>query len=248
MAVVGVVVCGFAIGMAALLDYFKYRATAERIVERRLQFVGNSIENSIQSSLAIGIQFAEIGTLTSTLERERANDDLILGIDVFDNDGRLLYSTDRGRLSQPVAAGWLAAARKAGSSDWTVHDPAQPAVGVSLQNHFGLTIGHLALRYSHARVQAAAFAVGRELALNALAVFVAASLLATLALGAVMRGLERELGAVEDALRGGDAALATAAARRGPFAALLRRFVETVRAAEGQILDLRTRLHRGARP
>ena len=81
---------------------------------------------------------------------------------------------------------------------------------------------------------------------NALAVFGAASLLATLALTAVMRRLEREVGAVEEALRGGDAALAAAASRRGPFGAALRRFVETVRSAEGQILELRARLQRGA--
>jgi hypothetical protein len=63
MIAVAVAVCAFAIGMAGLLNYFKYRATASRIIEQRLTFTGKSIENSIQSSLALGLQFADLTTL-----------------------------------------------------------------------------------------------------------------------------------------------------------------------------------------
>jgi len=247
MVMVAVLVCLFAVGMAGLLNFFKYRSTAERIVRERMLVIGNVIDNSIQQSLALGLQFTELNTLAETLERERANDDLILGIDVFDNDGQPLYSTDRTRTSRVVPESWQAAARKAGSSDWVVRDSEDPAIGISVQNNFGLTIGHLALRYSQERVRAAALDVARELALNALMVFVGASLLAAFALSAVMRRLEREVGAVEAALRGGETALSAGAARRGPFATALRRFVDTVRSAEGQIVDLRARLQRGAR-
>ena len=46
-----------------------------------------------------------------TLERERATDDLILSIDVFDVNGHLLYSTDRLRSARPVPPAWLAATK-----------------------------------------------------------------------------------------------------------------------------------------
>ncbi|MCC6250774.1 MAG: hypothetical protein IT499_23835, partial [Rubrivivax sp.] len=64
---VAVVVCGFAVGMAGLLNYFKYRATANRLVTERLVVTGRSVENSIQSSLALGLQFSDIGTLPGIL-------------------------------------------------------------------------------------------------------------------------------------------------------------------------------------
>lgn len=248
MAVVAVVVCGFAVGMAGLLDYFKYRKTAEQLVEQRLHFIGQSIENSIQSSLAVGLQFADIGTLAATLERERAADGLILTIDVFDTDGRVLYSTDPKRVDRPAPLAWQAASRKAGSGDWAVREGGDAAVGGSVQNNFGLAIGDVALRYSSERVQADALGVARQLALNAFLVFVVASALATLALSRVMRRLERDIGNVEHALRAGDVGLAAVAQRRSPFGPALQRFIETVRQAESQIVELRARLQRGARP
>ena len=110
LIVVAVMVCGFAVGMAGLLNYFKYRAAADRILTDRLVVTGRLVENSIHSSLMLGLQFAEIGTLPGMLDRERATDDLILGIDVFDTEGHVLYSTDRLRATRPVPPAWIAAA------------------------------------------------------------------------------------------------------------------------------------------
>lgn len=245
MIAVAVAVCGFAVGMAGLLNYFKYRATASRIIEQRLTFTGKSIENSIQSSLSLGLQFADLGTLPAMLDRERATDDLILGIDIFDTEGRPLYSTDRMRAARPAPAAWQAAARKAHNSDWTVHADEESAVGVAIQNNFGLTIGHLALRYSEERVRQAAQAVARDLALDALGVFLVSSTLASLALLAVMRRLSRDMAGVEAALRADDPAHATLAPRRGPFAEALSRFNRTVAEAEAELADVRAQLRRG---
>src|SRR5947199_10635579 len=107
MVMVAILVCLFAVGMAGLLNFFKYRSIAERIIQERLVASGQLIENNIQSSLALGLSFADIGTLPGSLERERATDSLILSIDVLDDEGNLLYSTDRLRLARPVPAIWL---------------------------------------------------------------------------------------------------------------------------------------------
>lgn len=246
MIAVALAVCGFAIGMAGLLNYFKYRATASRIIEQRLTYTGKSIENSIRSSLSLGLQFADLTTLPDLLQRERASDDLIMGIDVFDTDGRPLYSTDPRRLAQPAPGAWLAAARKATERDWTVRAEEDSAVGVVLQNNFGLTIGHVALRYSDQRVRQAAQVVARDLALNSVSVFVAAAALASMALLAVMRRLGRDMQTVEDALRG-DAASAEAAAHRGPFQQALQQFTHTVRGAEAELAATRALLQTEAR-
>ncbi len=248
MAVVAVVVCGFAVGMAGLLDYFKYRRTAEQLMEQRLHYIGNSIEANIVASLAVGLQFSEIGTLPATLERARALDDLIVGIDILDTEGQILYSTDRPRTGTHASEQWLKAAQTANGADWVMHSGADRAVGNVLQNSFGLVIGQVALRYSGERVQAAALQVAGDLALNAVAVFAVASLLATVMLGWVMRKLESDIGSVEAAIRAGDAQLASPNVRRGPFGAALERFLGTVRHAEAQIVDMRGRLQRGVRP
>jgi hypothetical protein len=247
MIAVAVVVCGFAVGMAGLLNYFKYRSTANRLVAERLVVTGKSVEINIQSSLALGLQFSDIGTLPGTLERERATDTLIVGIDIFDTDGKVLYSTDRLRAARPMPAAWLAAARKAAKDeDWFADDEVESAAGIVVENNFGLTIGYLAVRYSSDRVREAANAVGRELALSTLGVFLVSSLLSSLAVLAVMKQLARDVLGVEAALRSGDAARAHVTAANGPFGAALQSFVQTTHAAEREIADLRARMQRGA--
>lgn len=240
---VAVVVCGFAVGMAGLLNYFKYRSTSDRLVTERLVVTGRSVENSIQSSLALGLQFSDIGTLPGILDREQATDSLIQGIDIFDTDGKLLYSTDRLRASRPVPKAWLAAARKAGDKgNWLVDNGEETAAGISVQNNFGLTIGYLALRFSGERVRDETYAVGREIALSSLLVFLAAAGLSSLALLTVMRRLGSDVGRVEAALRAGDSARATAIASRGPFGPSLLRFLKTTRLAEAEVARLRSLL------
>jgi hypothetical protein len=234
--------------MAGLLNYFKYRATADRIVKERLVFTGKQIEGSIQSSLALGLQFADLGTLPGMLERELDSDDLTVGIDIFDTEGRTLYATDRLRANKAAPVAWVAAARRAVDDEWEVHDAGEAAVGIAIKNNFGLTIGYLAVRYSEDQVRDAALTMARELALAAFAVFALAATLASLAMIGVTQRLASDVSAVEAALRAADPARAAVSMRRGPFATVLRRFVQTVAKAEGQIAELRVQLQRGGRP
>lgn len=249
MVVVAVVVCGFAVGMAGLLNYFKYRSTANRIVTERLVVTGKAVESSIQSALELGLQFADIATLPGTLDRERATDELIEGIDVFDTDGKMLYSTDRMRSNRPIPATWLAAAKKSGgAANWFVDTEQDAAAGISVKNNFGLTIGYLALRYSHDRVNDQAAAVGRQLALMTLVMFVLSASLSAFALLAVMRRLTGDVAMVEQALRSGTSTPAFLRASKGPFGRGLAHFVKTTRDVDARIAELRARLQRGANP
>jgi hypothetical protein len=246
MIVVAVLVCGFAVGMSGLLNYFKYRSTVHRIVNDRIVATGRLVENSIQASLLLGLQFGDIGTLPATLERERATDDVITGIDVFDTQGKVLYSTDRQRVSHAVPAAWLELARKAGAGNWQVEDSVESTTGISIENNFGLVIGYLALRHSNERVQRSTREAGRQLAIASFAVFVISAALSSLALLVVMRRLGRDVAAVESALRAVDPVRASTASGRGLFGQALQRFVETIRAAETEIASLRARMQRGA--
>jgi len=67
-------------------------------------------------------------------------------------------------------------------------------------------------------------------------------LLSSVALLAVLRRLDADVGKVEAALRAGDSARATALAARGPFGPSMQRFLKTTRLAEAQIARLRVQL------
>lgn len=245
MITVAVLVCLFAVGMAALLNYFKYRSTADRLITARLIVVGKGIENSIQASLALGLSFNELGMLPSLIERERKADPLILGIEVFDPEGKRLYSTSSLGTAQAAPASWLAAAHRKGDADWSVIDGDNSAVGLAIKNNFGLIVGYLALNYSRTSIDRDAHVVGKNLALASLGVCAAAAVLAALLLNLAMRGLERDMRVVEAALQHAGDAPPGAEINTGPFGPALVRFFDKARVAEVQIAALRGSLGRG---
>lgn len=243
MILVAVLVCLFAVGMAGLLNFFKYRSTSDRLIRDRLVVTGSGIESSIRSSLALGMQFSDLGTLPETLERERSTDELIRAIEVFDAEGRSMYSTDRLRSVRGVPPAWVVEAKEADGEHWMVKAGPNSAVGVPIRNSFGLVIGHVALRFNDAQIAETERAVARELLLISTVQFIFAAALASLALLAVMGGITRDLDAVEGRLvQGRDK---KQRALRGPFARPLTRFFDTVRGAEAQIAALRGRLDQG---
>jgi hypothetical protein len=197
---VALVVGFFAIGMSAFLNFFKYKSTFAEIVKERMLVVGRGIENAVQASLNVGLQFSELGTLPPLMQREMEADKLILGMDVFDPTGQVIYSTDPARAKREVPAGWLAASQRSKTTEWSAEEGEEIIAGISLKNSFDLTVGYLAMRYSRAYVDTASRAVGREiLAVSAIA-FLVVALVTPLALVVVIRRFERDLGVLESAV------------------------------------------------
>ena len=196
---VALVVSFFAVGMAAFLNYFKYKSTIGGIVKSRVLVVGRGIENSVQASLALGMQFTELSALPSQMEREAASDPLIQGIDVFDSTGQIIYSTDAASVGRSVDRAWTDAAAASKSTEWTGEAPGEYVAGISLKNNFDLTVGYLALRYSRDYVDRAAQAAARQIVVAALGAFVGIALVAPLALIVVIRRFERDLQVLETA-------------------------------------------------
>jgi hypothetical protein len=242
------VVCLFAVGMSGLLNFFKYRATADRLIKDRLVVTGSGIENSIRSSLMLGLQFSDIGTLPETMDRERSTDGLIRTIEVFDTDGKTLYSTDRLRAMRGVPPAWVEEGRGADGDYWMVKAGLNSAVGVPIKNSFGQVIGHVALRFDEAQLNESSMKVAHELLVNTLAIFAVSAVLASLAVLAVMNRVARDLRALEASLDAAPGARKVKAPARGPFARPLAHFFETVRRAESQIALLRGRLQTKAEP
>jgi len=196
---VALVVSFFAVGMSAFLNYFKYKSTISGIVKSRVLLVGRGIENSVQASLQVGMQFTEIGALPEMLRREQLSDPLLRGIDVFDAQGQIVYSSDRARVGQKVPAAWLLAAERSKSTEWSSEAAEDYVAGISVKNAFDLTVGFLALRYSRDEVDRAAAKAGGEILASALTAFAGVAVLAPLALIVVIRRFERDLRSLEAA-------------------------------------------------
>ena len=196
---VALVVSFFAVGMSAFLNYFKYKSTISGIVKSRVLLVGRGIENSVQASLQVGMQFNEIGTLPEVLKRELASDPLLRGIDVFDSQGVIVYSSDRPRVGQKVPDSWLQTAERSKATEWSAEAAEDYVAGISVKNSFDLTVGFLALRYAREEVDRAAAKAGGEILAASLTAFAGVAVLAPQALIVVIRRFERDLRTLEAA-------------------------------------------------
>ena len=137
--------------------------------------------------------------MNALLQREKASDRLIRGIDVFDQTGQILYSTERARVGEKVANIWTEAAARSKTTEWSTEATDEYVAGISLKNNFDLTVGFLAMRYSAEEVERAAKVAGREILLAAMFSFLGIALIAPLALIVVIRRFERDLRALEAA-------------------------------------------------
>jgi hypothetical protein len=197
---VALVVSLFAIGMVAFLNYFKYRATVAEMVQSRVLVVGRGIENSVQASLGLGLQFAEIATIPDLLRRERSTESLLRRIDIFDHNGKILYSTDAAQVGRRVPAEWTAAAARAKKAQWAVEERDMNVAGISLQNNFNLVVGYMALHYPRSYVDEAAARIGPDILVASLVAFGGVVLLMPLLLGIPFRRVEADFAAARETL------------------------------------------------
>ena len=196
---VALVVGFFAVGMSAFLNYFKYKSTISSIVKSRVLLVGSGIENSLQASIMVGMQFREIGTVTEMLRREQLSDPLLRGIDVYDEQGVVIYSSHPQRVGQKIPQAWIRAAEQSKSSDWSSEAAEDYVAGITVKNAFDLTEGFIALRYSRDEVDRASAKAGAEILAAALTAFAGVAVLAPIALIIVIRRFERDLRSLEAA-------------------------------------------------
>lgn len=239
---VALVVSFFAVGMAAFLNYFKYKSTINNIVKSRVLVVGRGIENSVQASLQLGMQFAELSQLPQLMQREKSSDRLVRGIDIFDTSGQVLYSTDRARVGQKVPGTWTASAQRSKTTEWATEETDAYVAGISVKNAFDLTVGYLALRYSREEVERAAATAGREILLAALASFAGIAIVAPLALIVVIRRFERDLRTLEVAASQLEDRSVPAPAAGSAFDVAIGHLRGSLREANKSLDDLRARL------
>jgi hypothetical protein len=239
---VALVVSFFAVGMSAFLNYFKYRSTIANIVKSRVLVVGRGIENSVQASLQLGMQFSELSQLPQLMQREKSTDRLVRGIDVFDYSGQVIYSTDRGRVGQKVPATWTQAAERSKTTEWTADESNEYVAGISVKNAFDLTVGFLALRYGRDEVDNAAAKAGREILLAAIASFLGIAIVAPLALIVVIRRFERDLRTLEAAASHLEDRAQPPASTGSSFDSAIGHLRASLRDANQSLDDLRAKL------
>ncbi|MCY4218349.1 MAG: hypothetical protein OXE41_06055 [Gammaproteobacteria bacterium] len=146
LVMVPILVIGITI--TSVLSLHKFSQTFSNLINSRFEFVTGEIRNGIQTQLDLGL-FLENLEITQILEEYQISDDQILSIEVFDNRGVVLHSSDSSSVSDLVPEEWINRWRlNSTSSSWTLQERNAGVVGVSIRNNLGQDIGSVVLRYS----------------------------------------------------------------------------------------------------
>ncbi|MCB1886333.1 MAG: MFS transporter [Rhodocyclaceae bacterium] len=148
LVVVALVVCLFGALMSTLLTRAKLQDGLSQIVEARVLAAGRELARSVERAQGLGLNLAELDTLPALLERHRAVDPLIGTIDVFDEAGQVIASSEPARAGAAVPDAVRRVAERAGETPWSAELDGERVAGVTLRTGFGLVIGHVGLRYA----------------------------------------------------------------------------------------------------
>jgi hypothetical protein len=115
--------------------------------ESRFQFSLNSVRAALEGGLHLGLLLPGLPGGQNLIDRRRAEERDILSIDVFDDAGRILFSTDSGGVAAQVPEAWRAPCLAARQTPWQSQDDIGALQCLSLVNAFDKTVGGVVMRY-----------------------------------------------------------------------------------------------------
>jgi hypothetical protein len=197
-------IVGSALALVGMLNFFRFEQTLRATTEMRLGFIAEDLKGNIQTGLDLGLDLSSMSNVQAIIDREAAADPGILGIDVFDDHARILFSSQKGAVERPIPDAWRSAIGSDDDAVWQASDHEQMVVGTRLTSNFGSDVGGVALRYSRASFEEQLqrmLDLLIRLGISTLIITALMSLVVSwLVLGATARRLARVRSAVENAL------------------------------------------------
>lgn len=193
----------FTQAIAVFLGSARFADVLSSLERSRTSFVAFTIKQKIEDRLNLGFALWQLRQVQDILELEKAREDQVLGIAVFDANGEVLFDTDRGSLGTRVPAPWLApladAGREPGRAFALREDDVQ-VVGMPLVNTLGKVEGAVALRTSAAALDQEMGRLWRGLAPDFLTVIAGFALFGVVASYLLLHRVVRRLVAMRDIL------------------------------------------------
>lgn len=119
--------------------------SAER--DARYGFVIASVQSRIEASIGLGLLLPGIRNTQDILEREKTYNAEVLSIDVFDDAGNLLFTTDRAGIGDKVPNEWLEECTERKDTVWHGHEVGAVVLCVPLVSPYDKVVGGVAMRY-----------------------------------------------------------------------------------------------------
>lgn len=220
-----------AVSLTGLLNHYEYRKYLGDVLRARHALVLQDIGHNMEAKLAIGQALDAVQGVDADMQASIAQDPQILSIEMFDDEGKVLYATDASLRGDLVSEDW-AAAWNAGAPVWSRLEADAHVVGLRVENSLGQAVGSLALRFSRAEFDADVRAMALRIAVLCAAIVVAFVLVGAGLSVFVTRPLRQRLQALQAPI---DPDVKTdAGTEPDPFAV---RFAETTASAQQAVAD-----------
>ena len=143
------VILAAGVAMTTALSVQMFERTLADVLTSRFEFVLNDLRQRLETQMDLGLALPVLQGVPEEMEEYLEADDQLLSIEVFDDTGIVLFSTDPSFVGDLVADEWILAWRASrGQEVWSDLQRAARVVGVSMQDNLGRNVGSIALRYS----------------------------------------------------------------------------------------------------
>jgi hypothetical protein len=134
------------------VSYVYLQQTYLRVVASRMTVVAYDIRQSLEARINLGLPLTLFSETQGTIDREKARGHGIDLIEVFIEPGKVLYSTDRGSIGEPVQRSWLDSSGTLRRDAWTLIEPDGVVVGLPVVDNLNRPVGGVALKASQTLV------------------------------------------------------------------------------------------------
>ena len=115
-----VVILAAGVGMTTVLSAHMFERTLSDFLTSRFEFELNDVRQRIETQMDLGLALAELQSVPQELEEYLRADEQILSIEVFDDTGIVLFSTDPSFVGDLVTEEWVTAWRASrGQEVWS---------------------------------------------------------------------------------------------------------------------------------
>jgi hypothetical protein len=143
-------ILAFAVSLTGLMNHYKYRKFLSDLLRDRHALVLQDIGHSIEGSLALGLAVDALPGVNAALQSSISRHSGVLSVELFDESGTVLYSSDESLRGDLVSQEWTDSWNVADEPVWARVEHDAHVVGVRVHDSLGHAVGSLALRYSRA--------------------------------------------------------------------------------------------------
>jgi len=192
-----------------MLSYFKFQTILTNLIANRLGATSPAIYESIEGAIDLGLGLGEIPNTESVISWVQQKNPGILSIDIFNNRGTILYSTQKQRVKQAVAPHILEILKTSEGHTFQRESYANFLSVFKLLNNYNQRAGGGFITYSKDDYNSQVINFKNSLFLKSALIFIAFAILASVGIMIAFRGLSKYLKSIEashDMIRNSEAA------------------------------------------